>query len=96
MLSVGDLDGSLAGRPALYLVIYIDGRAARFQEAPRVQNIYVFIYKGHLEQRGSCVVQRGSSSVESNAEVAKHICFCIQMALGGAWFLRGSAWFQQC
>ena len=56
-------------------------------------NIYVFIYKRDLEQRGSCVVQRGSSSVENNVGVVKHICFHIQKAPGPAWFLRGSAWF---
>ena len=60
----------------------------------KLHNIYVFIYKLDLEQRGSCVVQRGSSHVENNVGVVKHICFHIQMAPGPAWFLRGSAWFQ--
>ena len=122
-LSVGALAGSLAGRPALYLVIYIEGWAARFQEAhecrtymflytrgtwssvdpawilrgsavlrtaSKLQNIYVFIYKGHLEQRGSCVDLAWISGVEDSLEVAKHICFYIQKAPGAAWILRGS------
>ena len=49
----------------------------------KLHNIYVFICKRHLKQRGSCVVQRGSSSVLKGGPQAKTICntFNIQQVI---------------
>ena len=70
---------------------------AVLRTTPKLRNIYVFICKRHLKQRGSCVVQRGSSSVLKGRASSKKIIFCntfnIHQGGGRAHGRSAESWF---